>query len=559
MGPIKQFPFFGLVLLVLLGCRGGKIDPQGRYQGTQTSNGKIIQVVAQVPSFIKIKKENILRFKTYETLASAKGTLYRIAFIDDKSIKLNSDFLPQEGVILKIEGFCASGTLSDFAISACWNEGKIDFEFKDMLSPEKSRALHLVKDDSLPSIKDPVSPDRVYSLDELLGRAKYLNYSVSQEAERVFQAKQNIGVARGNLLPRLNVKSLVGVFTQDYLSIVGSLFPFLIPSNWYKWKQTKQLFQAERFSFASLRGNEMSAVEGLYYLLLRDQMVLNRLKNQIAWMKETQQGLQKEESIGTTYTGAAEYFGASIVLLERDRIGLEALIKNEYGQLSQSVALPPLNGITKLTEVSFPSSLLDVEVLDPYKFYKDAQEKSYEIKTLNHLQEAAKYTEREVLFDFLNPDSNGGLGFGTPYQIRIGKSKQAEVKKKVEETYSLIELKASVIANQYNQALDTYKVANQGLNLTEKRLKWLINRHLQGDGTMDEEEFVDQLAELHFKMVGYLADQDTSVQMWLFAKSTLDRLLLRGFYGTLEDAVPMDPKDLLEYEEKNSLDAIGIH
>ena len=95
---------------------------------------------------------------------------------------------------------------------------------------------------------------------KLLSRAKFLSYSVSSEAERVFQARENIKVARGNLLPKLSLRAVVGAFTGDYLSVVSSALPFIFPNNWYRLDEANSLFLAERNLFASLRGNEMNFV-----------------------------------------------------------------------------------------------------------------------------------------------------------------------------------------------------------------------------------------------------------------------------------------------------------
>ena len=543
----KLISIFSLTLL-LAACEDGDLPKlQGRYQGVQVTRTQKIQVITQVPEFASVGKAKVSIFKIYPTLAMATGDQYSILILDKKTLELKAPQLPPAGVRLSLDKNCATGSNGSQEVSTCWADGKLDFVLTDNSDPEKSVTINLIKDDTLP----PIDKNRFYSLDELTGRAKYINYSVSQEAERVFQAKLNIGVARGNLLPRLNLKSLVGIFTGDYLSAVGTVLPFLFPSNWFNWKISKELYQAQRNSFASLRGNEMNSVEGLFYLILRDQIVLERLKKHIAWMKQTQEGLRREEAVGTVPEGAADYFGTSIALMERDRINFETLVRIQYGQLAQGTALPPIEGIAGLVPVVFPP-LDNEKPIDPADFYKDAQDKSYEVKSLNFLLQAAKYAKQEIYFSFFDMEGNNGIGFGTPYQIRVAKSQQNEIKKKTDETLSLIELKSSLVTTEYNQALESYRVATSSLRSTEKRLKWIIDRHLQGDGKMDENEFVDQLIDLQYKIISFAADQATSIQVWLMAKSKVNRLLLAGYYSDLEAALPDEPREQQKDEGGNS-------
>jgi hypothetical protein len=525
--------------LLLAACEEKLPNIKGRYQGSQITGSSKVQLIGQIPDLTSLGKTKVSIFKLYPTLASSSGEQYSIVILDEKTVELEAPQLPQNGVRLRLhKNNCATGSTESQDISLCLDQGALDLVFAHKSEPEKSTAIHLVRDDSLPSVET----NKTYSLDELVGRAKYLNYSSAQDAEKVFQAKQNIGVTRGNLLPRLNLKSLIGVFLEDFLPAVGTTLPFLFPSNWFHWKVSKELYQAEKNSFASLRGNIMNSIEELYYLILRDQWVLDRLRKHLAWMKETQEGLKREEAVGILPQGTADYFGTSIALLERDRINFETLVRTHYSQLAQATALPPINGIRELVPVEFPA-LDHVTPIDSSDFYKEAKEKSYEITSLNFLLKSAQYSQEAISYSFFDLDETSGIGFGTPYQIEVAKSKQHEIQRKVEEVISLIELKSSFVETEHNQALESYRVATSGLNSIEKRLKWLIDRHLQGDGTMDENEFVDQLIDLQYNIISFSADQATAIQGWRMAKAKMDRLLLKGYYSDLLAALPEEPKE----------------
>jgi hypothetical protein len=335
----------------------------------------------------------------------------------------------------------------------------------------------------------------------------------------------------------LNIGALVGAFTGDYLGIIGNLFPFLFPSNWFKWKASKEMAEAERKSFASLRGNEMNAVESLYFLILRDQEVLAQVDQHLAWMRRTQEELKKEEEAEALPAGSAEYFGTSVAQLERDRVILHGLIQNEYGELAQAVALPPLS-FSRVVGLDFPTTLEGVRPINAQEFFRDAQLKSHEVQAMGYLQKAAKLLTVDVFFEFLDPSAGASIGFGTAGSFRIGKSREHELKIRTDELYSLIEMRAGQVANEHNTALERYTLANTGGAATQKRLAWLFQRHLNGDSTLDETDFIAQLVELQFKMIGFGADRASAIAAWQMSKARMQRLLLQGYYQNLEDALP---------------------
>lgn len=543
---------------VFSGCLRSS-DFMGRYQGEQTDPHGTTQVVAQIPGMIRVDHSKVIRFKIFPISGSATGDEYRISISKDRILLLAPKISADEIDLVRV-GHCATGTLlpqnDQRQVRICWSPGKVDLNvtFRNNIL----FSIHLLRDDSLPPPTTRVGLGNTYTLDELMGRARFLNYSVAQEAERVYRAKENIAVTRGNLLPKLSARSLVSIAGAaisggtslvggDFLTVVGDALPFIFPSNWFQFKTSKDVFQAERMSFASLRGNEMSAVEGLFYLIYRDQAVLAQLDRQIDWMTRTQATLRQEEKVGTLPNGSADFFGISIAQMERDRIAFDTLIKSEYLQLSQAVALPPLNGVSGLTPLNVP----DLEAIQPLQaedFFRDAQEKSYELKAFKFLLDAAQYQKKDVFFQFLNPDGNGSIGFGTAASFRIAKSKENELLKKRDETFGLIEQKSGQVANEFNAALKNYAVSQDGIASTERRIEWLRLRHISGDQTLNEGDFISDLIALQFKLLELNADRLSSIYGLMMSRAKLDRLLLDGFYKGLEDCMPEDKGSLMEYE-----------
>jgi hypothetical protein len=217
----------------------------------------------------------------------------------------------------------------------------------------------------------------------------------------------------------------------------------------------------------------------------------------------------------------------------QDRTTLISLIQTEYGQIAQVVALPPLGGITALSPVD-TSEIENATQIHPEDYSSDVAKKSLELATLDALVQAAQTGVKSTTFSFLNPDGVISVGFDLGSQIAISKSNVQQIEKKKVEVQGLIAQKIVTVAADFNSALQNYKFSKLGTDSTKSRISWLIERHLQGDDTLNDEGFVDGLVGLEQQEVQFLANEASAVQLYLGAKSRLDRLTLSGFYLNLE-------------------------
>jgi hypothetical protein len=524
-----------LVVSTLAGCE--RLEKySGSYHGEQIDSSGQTQVIVDIPDLSRAEGQKVLQFKVFSARGNGSGDDYRISLAGRKSIRLYAPTISNNEIELSKKGDCAVGYDSAIQVQLCLGVDVINLDAYSNNRP--LFALHLVRGEgSLPPVQPEDRVGREYGLEELMGRVRLMNFTVAQEAEKVYRAKENIAVARGNLLPKLSLRAILGAFTGDYLSTVGAIAPFLFPSNWFQWKSSKDLYQAERMSFASLKGNELSGVEGLYYLIYRDQAVIGQIDEQIDWMEKTKQNLLTEEHAGVLYNGGADFYETSIVKVRKDRISLENLVKTEYAELSQAVGLTAIGGITKLAAIPAPS-LDGVAPIDAKDFYQKAQDRSYEVKALTYLIHSTRYEKPDVFFQFLNPEGNGSIGFGTANSFHVVQSKEAELRIRRNEVISSIEVKSVSLASEFNAALLTYAEAKKGQAATEKRLEWLRQRHITGDATLDEGDYVRELTELQSKILEYKLDNFSSGHVLLMSRAKFDRLVLHGFYRNLEDAVP---------------------
>lgn len=527
-------PLVLLATFVLaVGCKSG-IDPQGRYTGTLSRSGNRTPVVANVPA-LSTSSEGLkgISFRITQPLATAKGAFFSIRILNRSTAYVSSDFLPKSGLSLEIDGKCAERVSANFRARGCLGEGTIQFTYQDRKNKSNDVALSLKLDRAgLPEDRIPNSPRSASSLDELLGRAKYLGYSSQQEAERVSRARNNIGVARGALLPRLSFRSVMGVVSGDLLSAIGDLVPFIFPSRWYRMRQAESLFEAERRSFASLRGNEMIGVHGLYFLILRDQELLSRLENHLAWMRSVEAAIAAEEQAGTMPAGSVEIFASKISQLQADKLAMETLVQSELMELSHAVALPALDGIIALRPID-ASEITIAQKVEPRSMLQPVLAKSFELKSLDFLLKAAGQNKDAVSFGFLDPDGRG-LGFERPFEIRVAESEKNEIRIKISETRSIIELRLGQVALEHNLSIDAFTMLENSAGSIKRQVRNLLERRRQGDDSLDGEKFLEMLVEINEKLVEVLSNQATYQQRWLGSKAKLDRLNLTGYYSTLD-------------------------
>ncbi|HTL13459.1 MAG TPA: hypothetical protein VL588_13280 [Bdellovibrionota bacterium] len=528
----------GAMAMTACDSGNGTPDLSGNYYGTRTAGPARLFVSARVPKWDHDHGDRVLGFDVVDALASSKVRRYgvRVTHAGAASVEISLGQAGTMAVSLGVpQDACASGASEGWQAHFCWPAGQLNL---NLTGPSgETESLRLTRDLTAPA---PVAAGATYTVDELVGRAKFVNYAVSEEAERAYRARESIRAARAALLPRLNVKEIVGIFMGDYLSAVGNLLPFIFPSHWFQLQEAKSLAVAEEKSLASLRGNEMNAVQDLCYMVARDQAVAGAVDAELAWMGATHAFLSAEEQAGVLPTGSAAFFGTVENELKLDRVGMATLLTTETAALAQATALPPVGGIGAVAAVD-ASSIASATPLEAASFTGPATEHALELSSLDALIAAARVGVKEATFSFLDPQGIINLGFDLGTKIAIAKSSVIELQRRRAETASLIEERVADVAAQQNGALSSYSTAKESLSTVNARTQWLIQRHLQGDPTLDDQEFVADLAELRLKAIAFTADRESAQQLYLSAQARLDRLTLAGFYQDLDPKKPEKP------------------
>lgn len=87
--------------------------------------------------------------------------------------------------------------------------------------------------------------EKVISLDEVASKVKETNFTILENAQRIYQAKETITFSKRNLLPKLNLWNVLKL-PFDWASaidMVQDIAPFLVPNNWFRVSQSKLQFE----------------------------------------------------------------------------------------------------------------------------------------------------------------------------------------------------------------------------------------------------------------------------------------------------------------------------
>ncbi|MFP5491425.1 MAG: hypothetical protein ACLGG0_07985 [Bacteriovoracia bacterium] len=403
----------------------------------------------------------------------------------------------------------------------CWEDDSLEVSL--MGADGRTFDLKLQKmtaGDDLPYLGEEL--DR----DQLLGRAKLASYDVQEEAERTFQARQAVKEARGNLLPRLRLSSLIGVFTGDVVDVAGDFLPFLFPSNWYRFEAQKSLAEAQVFSFNALKANQMNAVDGIYYSYFRDEALFKKLNSRLNWLRKTGDAIQQQENLRLLPTGTADAFNLKTYGLETDARALELMTQNGLTQLRFALALP-----IDATELALKAPDLDEVPLRggiplPLDIFATAEQKSVELKAGSKLIEASRSMRGSVAYSFLDIDG-GGLGFGRAASLRIARSETAVLENKQKSLLAQIKQQSTQLVAAMRTTQADYLTATQALKAATSEYERTIRGLLQGD----EDFTVEDLAQSSQELIDWELQLMAKRFEWSILQTQYQRLIRSGLYA----------------------------
>ncbi|MBI2521876.1 MAG: TolC family protein [Bdellovibrio sp.] len=340
----------------------------------------------------------------------------------------------------------------------------------------------------------PAAETVTISIDDVVKKISNDNYEVLENALRVYQAKEAIQIARGNLLPRLNLWRIAGVavdavmgnYVGAAMGIIEDITPFLVPANWFALKRAKLLYLADKEAYRALWANLVMTSKGLYFNSLLDRAVLEHVNRNIQEFEELFRIVSIHEILGGLRDGASREIETRILALKEDRRALEVLI------LEETTLLAYMMGYPSEVEVKLgPIPLPDFSILEPLR-YQDfefrAVDSSPEIREFDHLIAASNFMRKEAMYTFLGssgmnngPAQSGGLGFGTGATMRVVAAQKETLKIQQRAATETLKRQLKLLVENYNLDIANYPDLKRHTVLTELTLRKLYERLSLGE------------------------------------------------------------------------------
>jgi len=231
------------------------------------------------------------------------------------------------------------------------------------------------------------------------------NTSVLQGLNSVHQAKDEVNIARGNLLPALNLGIMTSFAGGGFiLSAIDFLLPFLIPSNWANYYSQKALFESEKLSYKVIQLNTVTSALSLYYTVLSDNQVQQIYQQQYLDLQEIYELQKRKSTTGTVPVADLLQTQAQAQMAGVRASQLTELNRQEIASIRKALALS-LNTTLHLEFVDVKPSPWEFESIS--SAVKQANSVSVERQQIRYLLKAAKDQVWSKSFGWINGASLG--------------------------------------------------------------------------------------------------------------------------------------------------------
>jgi outer membrane protein TolC len=252
-----------------------------------------------------------------------------------------------------------------------------------------------------PSPED-VGPENTVTIDPNSLRDLLINQNntLLQGLNNLHRSKDQLNLARANLLPSVNLGALLYSMANPVflLSSVEFLLPFLVPGNWFEAFKQKDQFEADRVAYRLLRLNEYASAYSLYHGILLDQQVRSSEQNDVDDLRQVEQAVQIRDAIGTAAPGDLDNVRGQRIVAEVELSKIDGLLADEIAQIRQALALSIDKAIVLAPDEVEPSPLEKLSMTDAIKA---VNERAPEFTQLYYLEKAAKWDKWSRIFGFV--------------------------------------------------------------------------------------------------------------------------------------------------------------
>jgi len=328
------------------------------------------------------------------------------------------------------------------------------------------------------------------------------NMGVLRAAVGLHASKDQVGVARGNLLPSINVGAVLGSFANPAFSIssIEFLVPFLLPSRWFEYFAQKDIYRADKEAYVALQLNTFASAYSIYHLVLQDFAIREVLLAEVRDLQYLADLSQSRYSAGLGTVADLESAKAELNTAQLRLGAMNSALLKETLSLRKSLGFD-VDTQLYFSEHSVPESNFE------YKPVRDLVDRAYylapENYQLQYLQASAKNEKWAKVFSFLSsltlsakgPNFDFGnatgaaslnLGFGYLPSINVSSRKVEDVLLQQQDLKLEFSRAVETTQGQISIAKDDLDRANQALEQRTLVYQNLLANYQAGKSSMIE-------------------------------------------------------------------------
>lgn len=330
------------------------------------------------------------------------------------------------------------------------------------------------------------------TLEDLTTKVAKENYFVLENAEKVYQAKATVQLARRNLLPKINIWKIVesaGNGPLGLLGVVADIAPFLVPNNWFRVGEEKLFSEATSYGYRALWANELLTARGLFLQAGLDEQLLQQVRENAKDLASLSVVVRNREAMGNIPTGSVMQFEVRQLSVQEEVRVLENIIQQNRTQLAFLLGMPG-NDEAVPTNIRYVDSRNEKPLI-----YSDYEARildaAFELKQYDSLILAAGKVRKSRYFNLLGTSSisrgtsgtvfdtlpqQEGLGFGLGPSVRIVKSEKRSLEIQREAIRETLKKNLKILVESYNLDLRSRADAFQRVEKTGAIWKLLADR-----------------------------------------------------------------------------------
>ncbi|MBS1961355.1 MAG: TolC family protein [Bdellovibrionales bacterium] len=387
------------------------------------------------------------------------------------------------------------------------------------------------------------------TLDDVTAKVTKENYFVLENAERVYQAKSTVQLARRNLLPKINIWRIVESVSNGPLGLIGivtDICPFLVPNNWFRVGEEKLFAEATANGYRALWANELLTARGLLLQAGLDEKLLEQVQENSKDLDSLSSMVKSREAMGSMPAGSVKQFEVRQLSVQEEIRGLQKVIQDNRSQLAYLLGLPG-------NDEAVPSQIRYVNPEEAKPISYDSYESrllaaAFELKQYDSLLRAADKVKKGRYFNFLGTSSLGqsaagsvfdtlpqqdGLGFGLGPSVRIVKSEKRLLEIQREAVQETLKKSLKVLVESFNLDLLSREDAIQRVEKTNAIWKLLTDRARLGANVG-----VFELVEASRNRVEAISAYHGIETRLLLGLDRLNRLMYWDAYRVAEGPLP---------------------